>query len=401
MTLDLLRERGVALERQVFTWRELASPPFSKLDDDAFTRVRAVLMSAVEAEAVRFSHACARVRPELRAPLGRVRRVEHHQQTLIAWLTPPDQSPLETTVAIEQASVELTAAAAQLEPDPALAQVYRYGLLDDLDHLYRCAALLDRVAGQDPNTLLQGYTDIRPGRPAALQHRAPDDDAGAAGRRGYDRRTAAPASKLAALTVLALAEHARGHYLAVGPQLADPLARELYAEIAALEEQHVTMYEALTDPGETPLERWLLHEAGEVLNYWGCLRQETNPALREIWQRFVDYELGHLHLVMDLMREHEGRDPAALLPAALPEPFSHESQRAFVRRTLAAEADLRAAGAGFVDAHLESPDAPSVRWREQMGREGTPSEIVAAGYRWTPGTELCARAAELAGRRAS
>src|SRR5262245_21038445 len=93
--LDLRNETGVSLDRQVFTWREFSGLPYSKLDDDAFTRVRVILMNGVEAEAVRFGHAAARMNRELRVPLARVRRIEHHQQTIVNWLNPPDQSPLE------------------------------------------------------------------------------------------------------------------------------------------------------------------------------------------------------------------------------------------------------------------------------------------------------------------
>src|SRR4051794_3828818 len=102
MSLDILKEKGVPLDGQRLTWRQLAGPPYSKLDDDAFTRVRVILMNGVESEAVRFSHACARMNGPLQVALARVRRVEQHQQTLVNWLNPPDQSPLETTIGFEQ-----------------------------------------------------------------------------------------------------------------------------------------------------------------------------------------------------------------------------------------------------------------------------------------------------------
>ena len=187
MGLDILAEKGVPLDRQVFTWREMAGPPYSKLDDDAFTRVRVILMNGIESEAVRFGHACARMNRALQAPLARVRRVEQHQQTLVNWLNPADQSPLETTIGFEQVAIEVTAALAQQEPDPYLAQVYRFGLLEDFDHMYRFSALMDRVHGMDANNLLQSYTDIRPGRPTVVEHRDPSDDL----RNSYDRKKAA------------------------------------------------------------------------------------------------------------------------------------------------------------------------------------------------------------------
>ena len=42
MALDLLKDKGVPLARQRFTWKDLVQRPFSKLDD-AFTRVRVIL----------------------------------------------------------------------------------------------------------------------------------------------------------------------------------------------------------------------------------------------------------------------------------------------------------------------------------------------------------------------
>jgi hypothetical protein len=101
MALDLLKDNGTPLEKQRFTWKELVQPPYSKLDDDAFTRVRVILMNGIKSEALRFSHACARMNRDLQLALARVRRVEQHQQTLVNWLNPVDQSPLETTIGFE------------------------------------------------------------------------------------------------------------------------------------------------------------------------------------------------------------------------------------------------------------------------------------------------------------
>ena len=36
----ILDNKGTPLEKQKFTWKEMAGKPISKLDDDAFTRVR-------------------------------------------------------------------------------------------------------------------------------------------------------------------------------------------------------------------------------------------------------------------------------------------------------------------------------------------------------------------------
>ena len=106
MGLDLLMDRGTPIERQRFTWKELVQAPISKLDADAFTRVRIILMNGLEAEANRFMHGAARLYPALQRPLAVVRRIEQHQQTLVNWLLPADQTPLETTIGYEQTAIE-------------------------------------------------------------------------------------------------------------------------------------------------------------------------------------------------------------------------------------------------------------------------------------------------------
>lgn len=384
MALDLLKEKGTPIERQAFTWKELAQPPFSKTDDDAFTRVRVILMNGIENEAIRFSHSAARMNRDLQLELAKIRRIEQHQQILVNWLNPPDQSPLETTLGFEQVAIEVTAALAQQEPDEYLAQAYRFGLLEDFDHLYRFSALYDRVHGKDANNILQSYTDILPGRPTAVEHRAPEDDV----RNSYDRMTASPITKLNALTLVAAENQVHDYYANIGPTFSDPTARQLYAEILSVEEQHVTHYESLIDPNESWLEKWLMHEACEVYNYYSCVESEPNARIGAIWQRLLDYELGHFQLVRRLFEETEGRDAAELLPTKLPTPIDFSSQRNFIRDTLRNEVDLRAVGTEFVPKSQEPKNGASMRYRTQMNRDGSPSEIVSAGYIWTPGTEL-------------
>ena len=389
MTLALFEDRGTPLEMQHFTWREMAGKPISKLDDDAFTRVRVILMNGMEVEAMRFQHAAARFNLDLRRPLADIRRVEQHQATMVNWLLGADHSPLETTIAYEQVAIEVTAALAQQEPDPYLAQTYRFGLLEDFDHMYRYSALLDRLEGKDSNNILQSYTDVLPGRPTVVEHRAPENDL----RRPFDRAAAAPLTKLNALTLTAAEHQTHDYYMNIGPLFADPLARQLYAEIASIEEQHVTQYESLLDPSQSLLENWLLHETMEVYNYFSCVQQEGNPRIKRIWERMLDYELGHLRVVAELFKKHERRDPEEVVGDKLPDPIPFESQREFVRATLAQEVDLRPSGTDYV--HMDEEPESSIEYRNYLNSQGSPSEAVAAGYEWRPGTELMPKVVNL------
>jgi hypothetical protein len=384
MTIDLLKDRGTPLDQQRFTWKELVQPTYSKLDDDAFTRVRVILMNGIESDQLRFGHACARMNRHLQLDLARLRRVEQHQATLINWLNPADQTPLETTIGYEQVAIELTAALAIKEPDAYLAQVYRFGLLEDFDHMYRYSALMDRVEGKDANNLLQSYTDILPGRPTPLQHRDPQDEI----RQHYNRDTAQLITKLHAYILVAAEYQTHDFYMNIGPTYADPVGRQLYAEIASVEEQHVTQYSSIIDAGETWLEKLLLLQAMEVYTYYSCVKSETNPRIKAIWERFLDYELGHLRFVADLLENHERRDAKSVLTDQKLEAIDFVSHREFVRDVLRSEVHLTSIGDQFVPRQDEPADSASNRYRKHMNSTGNASQQVSAGYVWTPGTEL-------------
>jgi hypothetical protein len=250
--------------------------------------------------------------------------------------------------------------------------------------MYRYSALMDRVEGKDANNLLQSYSDILPGRPTIIEHRHPDDDL----RNPYDKRTAALATKLHAMTLMAAEHQTHDYYMTIGPTYPDPTGRQLYAEIASIEEQHVTQYESIIDPSETWLEKWLLHEATEVYNYYSCVESESNSRIKSIWERFLDYELGQLRYVADLVERIERRDAAAILNDKLPAPISYISHREFVRETLRNEVALVSVGPDFVPTGSNPAEARSIDYRAHLNSEGSPSERVAAGYIWTPGAEL-------------
>src|SRR4051812_38218920 len=176
MSLNLFEAKGCDLSQQRFNWKDLVQKPISKLDDDAFTRVRIILMNGLELDALRTKQVALRMNRDARVVLSELMRVEQHQATTINWLIGADHSPLETTIGYEQTAIEVTASIAQLEPDEYLASGYRFALLEDFDHLYRYSALLDRLEGKDANNITQGYTDIVPGRPTIVHHRAPEHE---------------------------------------------------------------------------------------------------------------------------------------------------------------------------------------------------------------------------------
>jgi hypothetical protein len=238
------------------------------------------------------------------------------------------------------------------------------------------------MEGKDANNITQGYTDIVPGRPTIMHHRSPEQEL----LRPYERN-AQLATKLHALTLTGGEYQTHDYYMNIGPIFADPLARQLYAEIASVESQHITHYGSMLNPDEPILEKLLLGEACEVWNYAGCLAQEPNPRVKAIWERFLDFELGHFQAALQLFKDVERRDPQEVLgDGKLPDFIRYESQREFVKQTLEQEVSRGKDGTDIVEGEHEARS--SVAYRDAVNAQGSPSTIVADTYSWTPGTEL-------------
>ncbi len=192
--------RASRLEKQFRSWKEIGKPPYDKRSVDAYTRTRVILMNGIEIEAWNYGHQFHRTtgNQEIRALLAQTRRVEQQQQTTVNWLNPADQTVLETTIGYEQVAIDMTAYLARNEPDLYVREAFNFGLLEDFDHLYRYSELIDYLEGTDPNSIVQGKTEIIPGRPTEDHHNNPEVRL----LRHYEKNRALPLSKLHVWTLL-------------------------------------------------------------------------------------------------------------------------------------------------------------------------------------------------------
>src|ERR687895_1200534 len=376
MSFNPLEHRGIPLDQQIRTWRELDVEPVDPDRSDPYTKCRIIAMNGIEVEGVMFSHHFARVcpDPEVKRQLAEVRYAEQQQQKVVNWLLPGQSSILETTIAYEQVAVDLTGWVARMEPDPYLKQAYEFGVLEDFDHLYRYANLYEMIEHRKAEKVVDQLTEVMPGRPTVAEHRHPADNV----RDPYDRGQASPLSKLHALTIMSAEQQTMNFYMNVGPQYMEPIARQLYQEIGLIEEEHVTHYESLVDPGETWWERLVNHEYNECYLYYSFMEQETDPKVKAIWELHLNMELEHLRIACDLLRGHDGREPEEILAPELPTILKFESNKAFLRELIANQLDLTTLGAGYVrDAHERFE-----RMQQQIhGGEKPPSEQVIDQHR--------------------
>jgi rubrerythrin len=387
MSLNPFKEKGIPVEKQYRTWKQIAHLPYKKQEVDAYTRCRIILMNGIEMESILFSHNFARLSDDnaLKGQLAQIRRVESQQQTTINWLNPHDQTVLETTIAYEQVAVDLTAYLARSEPDPYMKDVLHFGLLEDFDHLYRYSQMLDLVEGKDPEEITQGKTLIFPGRPTQDHHNDPILRL----REHYKKNKAHPISKANALTVLAAEQQTMNFYREHGFQYGGQDVRELYAEIAEVEEEHVTQYESLIDPNETLFEKWLMHEFVECSNYYACYSMEVDPRIKKIWEFFLSCELEHLRIAGEAIKKYEDKDPEEIVGSELPTPGTFEENKEYVTKVLFDTVDRRLLPDGeFTTIDKLPKDWPSFEYQKIVNADGVPSEQAVRARMLSAGQDL-------------
>jgi len=326
-------ERPECPERAIQNWQELYPRSYNKRETDPYTKTRIILMNGTEFEANWFSHQLQRHTDnnDLRRELALTRYVEKQQQLKISLLKPADESILEHTISYEQLAVDLTAEMARREKDCNVKKSLDFALLEDFDHLYRYADLLDMEQGIRSENLVGRYTEIMPGRPTIAHHRYPKDNVKCA----INAKTSDTQTVLNTMIITAAEQQTMNYYMNVTNFACSDMGRRLYEEIALVEEEHVTQYGSLMDPNATWLEMLLWHEYAECYLYWSCYQTETDRYVRELWEQNLHMEIGHLHKAAELLRKYEGKDACEVIRnPVFPEPLSLHENINYVRGVL-------------------------------------------------------------------
>lgn len=373
MTFNPLKEKGIPIEKQIRSWHKIAHKPFNKTLVDCYTRTRQILMNGIEIEAWGFKHQFNRFMPNNndKELISLISKIENSQQISVNWMSPSDQSVLETTLAYEQVAVDLTAWLAQNEPDDYVKETFDFGLLEDFDHLYRYSQFAYMTEGIKPDSIVQNKTDVVIGRPTQFHH----NNNSLRIRKPYKKNETSPQTKVNILTLLSAEQQTHNYYAEHGFNYADPILRKIYAEIKDVEEEHTTMYESLIDSSETFFEKLLIHEFCEVCNYYTCLTDETDQRLKETWELFLQFELGHLQVAIDLYKKYEKKDPQEIIGDKIIIPNRFQSQKAYVQKILKSETDKRLTQDGnFERVKNLSENWQSYKVQEKQNEFGSPSE---------------------------
>lgn len=326
-------QRPMAIISSFQNWQQLYPKAYNKHDVDPYTKTRIILMNGTEFEANWFSHQFARHTDnnDLRRELALTRMIEKQQQQKISLLKPCNETALEHTISYEQLAVDLTAELAKRECDCYVKKSLDFALLEDFDHLYRYANLLEMEQGLQAERLVGGYTEIMPGRPTIAHHRFPKDNV----KRNINSKKAAKQTILGTMIITAAEQQTMNYYMNIANFGSNDLARRLYEEIALVEEEHVTQYESLMDPNASFLEMLLWHEYVECYLYWSCYMTETDRYIRALWEEHLEMEIAHLHKAAELLKKYEGKEWQQVIPdGEFPEPLSLHENIEYVRNIL-------------------------------------------------------------------
>ena len=346
--MNPFNEKCKTLDKNFIPLKKMYPKSYNKETTSPYTKTRVILMNGTEFESNWFMHQFARHCdiPEILCALATVRRQEQQQQKRISCLKPLNESILETTIGYEQLAVDLTACLARNEKDENNIKALNFALLEDFDHLYRYANLLKMDKGIDADTLVGKMTEIMPGRPTVAEHRYPADDL----KPHMNGETAELYTKLVASTITAAEQQTMNYYMNIAQWYKNDLGRKLYAEIAMIEEAHVTQYESLKDPNMTWLEQWVMHEYCECWLYYSAMEDESDEQIKKIWAEHFKMEVCHLKLAAKLLEKYEHTPYQKCVgEGEFPRLLKLGGNKEYIRRVLANTVTLTAEDMDYAD----------------------------------------------------
>lgn len=341
-------EETKELNNYIYSLKDMYPKAYNKSKTDPYTKTRVILMNGTEYESVWFMHQFARHcnEPEILQSLAVIRNQEQWQQKRIACLKPLNESILETTIGYEQLAIDLTAALAIYEKDENNKKALNFALLEDFDHLYRFSNLLMMDKNIDASKLVGCYTEIMPGRPTIAEHRYPADNL----RKPMNAEKAELYSKLVGCTITAAEQQTMNYYMNISQWYKTDLGRKLYAEIAMVEEEHVTQYESLKDPTLTWLEQWVMHEYAESYLYYSAYEDEIDPYIKEIWFEHFEMECAHLKEAIRLLEKYEKKKYCKVIgDGEYPVLLKIGSNKEYIREVLETTITLTSKDLDYVD----------------------------------------------------
>lgn len=378
--MNPFEQKPVDIDKLYMNWKEIYPKAYDKNSVNPYTKTRIILMNGAETEQVFFLHQFNRNcnNNDVRRCLAQIRRISQQMQKVIQCLKPICENALEETISYEMLAVDLTARLAKDEPDSYVKQALDFALLEDFDHLYRYANLLEMDYGIPAEKLVGRYTEIMPARPTIAHHRCPLDSV-----RYHIGKDAQLITKLHINIITAAEQQTMNFYMNICNLYPTDLGRRLYQEIGMIEEQHVTHYGSLMDTNVGWFENLLMHQYTMCYLYYSCMQDETNPYVKKIWEEGYMRSVSCLHLATYILRQYANMEAEDIIPdGTFPKLLNLGPNIEYVRDILKCTVDYTAKREDYVLVQNLEPNAGFFKYQDIVNKyvDCVPSHNVIEKY---------------------
>ena len=101
-----------------------------------------------------------------------------------------------------------------------------------------------------------------------------------------------------------------------------------------------------------------MHEYTECYLYYSMLNDEGDGHIKSLYEIMLDYEIAHLHLAADMLKEYEGKDYTEIVGTGeFPELIKLHENKDYVRNVLSESVTLTGNGEGYENVNSLPDDA--------------------------------------------
>jgi rubrerythrin len=227
--------------------------------------------------------------------LGRIARAEEVHHHMLVSLLPVPHHPIEGILAGEVALLSAYESCIEKEPNDTVCDAYKHIFWDHLEHANYAARQVN--AAGCPADAYTGGADLSDGRSLDEQFMNVEDTMWQGSFTGcYDKNDVNPLTLINVDMALSGEYHAWYAYMCAFNHVDDMDMRNHLAAFSSIEGQHVGILGSLKDPSETMLERSLVHENVEIINYDRLRRAESNDRVRQVFDELYMEDLEHARL---------------------------------------------------------------------------------------------------------
>ena len=280
---------------------------------------------------------------DARNMLARILSEEQIHQGIFGSLLSSGVLPWQHIIGAELALISLATTLAQIEPHPDVKAIFRYILLDHLDHVQ---AITNEAEGLGiDRAIVDEVRDLPGGRPLEQQFHPTQDLI----KEPYEER-ADPGTKVNIRLMISTHAMTKELVESMGVFSSPKPLTELGGLLGVVENEHQTMLQTLINPDESPLEQAFLYELTEVVGLNRLLEVEKESSAREAYRFVVDEDENHLRYLGSMLMEIEGKDPREISDSSVFRAKNRRTQKKYLQEMNENDINFRPSGRSVVRA---------------------------------------------------